>query len=133
MYDAQAPHELCGEVPLLRRERGAPGERDSLRAVDDVSVGVLRDEAVVARRLDVLRELVEHEVPALLFPLGAAGRPIHRFLDTPGGCGELHGRRTLRTEPALVHRTVGVAFDLQQLGLAVYLFGVGDERAPDRA
>src|SRR2546430_12542283 len=129
MYDAQAPHELRGEVPLLRRERGAPGERDSLGTVHDVAVRVLRDERVVAGRLDVLGELVEDEVPGLRFPCGSARRAVHRRGDAPRARCELHGGSALRAEAALIYRTVGVALDLKQLGLSVDFLCVCDERA----
>src|SRR4030095_9049162 len=69
MHDAERPHQLRGEVALFAAECGAAGEGDSLGAIHDVAVRVLRDERVVARRFDVLREPVEHEVPGLLFPL----------------------------------------------------------------
>src|SRR4029079_12288355 len=133
MYDAQAPHELRGEVPLLGRERGAPGERDSLGAIDDVPVRVLRDERVVARRFDVLSQLVEHEVPALLFPLRAARRAIHRRPNATRAGGELHRGRALWTESAFVDRTVGVSLDLEELGLSVHFLRVRDQRTADRA
>src|SRR5207249_7568952 len=99
-----------------------------------VSVAVLGDERVVARGLQVLRELVEHEVPRLLFPPRAARRAIEGFRDAPGARRELHRRRPFRAEAALVDRAVGVALDLQQLRLAVgSLLRVRDERAADRA
>src|SRR5881409_2352570 len=116
MYDAQAPHELRGEVPLLGRERGAPGERNSLGAIDDVAVRVLRNEAVVSRGFYVLGELVEHEVPALRFPGRAARRPVHRMRDAARARRELHRRGTLRAEAALVDRAIGIALDVKELG-----------------
>jgi hypothetical protein len=47
---------------------------------------------------------------------------------------QLHRRRALRAEPALVDRAVRVAFDLQQLHGAIgVLAGIRDQRAADRA
>src|SRR5207253_10478277 len=47
--------------------------------------------------------------------------------------GELPRGRAFGTEPAFVHRAVGVALDLEELGLSVDLFRVRDERAPHGA
>src|SRR5207237_10143544 len=104
MYDAQAPHELRGEVPLLRRERGASGERDSLGTINDVHVRVLRDERVVTGRFDVLGKLVEHEVPALRFPGGTARRAVHRRCDAPRAGGVLDRARACRAVWGLSYR-----------------------------
>src|SRR5205814_2924323 len=104
VHQAECAHHLRGEVTLFTREGGAASEGDALGSVDDVAIGVLRDERVVARRLDVLRDLVEHEVPWLLFPLRAARRSVHRLLDATRARRELHRARALRTEPSLVDR-----------------------------
>src|SRR3989440_5740917 len=133
MDEAEAAHDLGREVALFARERRAAGEGDSLGSVHDVAVRVLRHEAVVPRRFDVRRELVEHEVPALLFPLRAARSAVERLLDSTRARRELHRRRALRAEAALVHRAVGVALDLKDLRLAAHLFGVGHECAADGA
>src|SRR2546430_14127448 len=117
MYDAQAPHELRGEVPLLGRERGAPGERDPLGAVDGVSVRVLRNEAVIAGRLDVLCQFVEHEVPVLVFPLAAARRAVLRLFDSAGGRCELDALSAPWAPTLLVHPGGGLSPASAELGL----------------
>src|SRR5207247_3859975 len=88
---------------------------------------------VVARRFDVLRDLVEDEVPRLLFPLRAARRAVHRLLDPPRARRELHRGRALGAQPALVHGAVGITLDLKELCLPADLFRVRDERAADGA
>src|SRR5207249_7143224 len=134
MHDAERPHHLRSEVTLFATECGAAGEGDPLGAIHDVPRGVLRHERVVAGRLQVLRELVEHEVPGLLFPLRAARRSVEGLLDPARARRELHRGRTLRAEASLVDRAVGIALDLQQLRLAVrVLLRVGDETATDGA
>src|SRR2546422_10639470 len=47
VYQSQAPHQLGGEVALLRAERGASREGDAFGAVDGVAVAVRRDESRV--------------------------------------------------------------------------------------
>src|SRR5262249_28091896 len=53
---------------------------------------------------------------------------------TPGRDRQLHRRRALRAEPALVDRAVGVALDLEELSVTfAVLLRVGNDRAPHRA
>src|SRR2546421_9907525 len=134
MDQSQAAHQLGGEVALLRAERGASGEGDPLAPVHGAAIAVGGDERGVPGRLDVVGDLVEHEVPRDALPAGCTRGPVLRRLDAAWRDGELHRGRTLRTEPSLVDRAVRVALDLQQLRGAVALLpGVGDERATDRA
>src|SRR6267143_958335 len=134
MDQSQGPHQLGGEVALLRAERGASGEGDPLAPVHSAAVAVGGDERGVPGGLHVVCDLVEHEVPRDALPAGRARGPVLRRFDTAWRDGELHRGRTLRTEPSLVDRAVRVALDLQQLrGPVALLPGVGDQRATDRA
>src|SRR5262249_25888026 len=92
------------------------------------------DERRVARVFDALGELVEHLVPGDLLPLVAPGGAVERLVHTPGRGRQLHRRRALRAEPALVDRAVGGALALEGLRVTfAVLLRVGNDRAPHRA
>src|ERR1700687_4984522 len=123
MHQAEAAHHLGCEVPFFAAEGGAAGEGNPLRAVDDVARGVLRYEGGITRLFDPLRELAQHVVPGDLLPFVGTRRAIEGVFDTAGAGGELHRRRTLWAQPALVDGAVRVAFDLQELSTAVPVVG----------
>src|SRR5947209_16722258 len=115
MYQSQAPHQLGGEVAFLRAERRASGEGDAFAAVDRVAIAVSGHERGVPGRFDVLRDLVEDEVPRDVLPRGRArGSVLGRF-DPPRRNGQLHRGGALGTESSLVDGAVGVALDLKEL------------------
>src|SRR6266851_3339010 len=134
MYQSQAPHQLGGEIALLRAERGSSGESDALGPVDRVAVAVRGHKRRVARGLDVLGDLVQYEVPRDALPAGRARGTVLGRLDAARRDRKLHRSRAFRTQAALVDRAVGIALDLKQLDAAVgVLAGVGDQGAADRA
>src|SRR6266849_1262998 len=96
MYQSQATHQLGGEVAFLRAECGASREGDAFGAIDDIAVAVRGDERGVARRLDVLRDLVQDEVPRDALPAARAGCAVLRRLDPTRRGRQLHRRRALR-------------------------------------
>src|SRR5260370_40862667 len=119
MYQSQAAHQLGGEIALLRAERGSSGEGDALCPVDRVAVAVRGHKRRVARCLDVLGDLVQHEVPRDTLPAGRAGGTVLGRLDAARRDRTLHRSRAFRTQPALVDRAVGITLDLKQLDAAV--------------
>src|SRR5205823_5620327 len=134
MDQAEAAHQLSGEVSFFAAEGGASGEGNPLRAVDGVPRRVLGDEGGVSGCFDALSQLVEHVVPTDLLPAVRTRRSVQRAFDPAGAGGELHRGGALWTEPALVDRAVGVALDLEQLdGSVGLLLRIGDQGAPNRA
>src|SRR5215470_3092247 len=76
-----------------------------------------------ARRSSIL-------APVNPLPRTAPRRPVERLLHSATAHRELHGRRALGAEPALVDWAVGITLDLQELRLALLiLLGVRHERA----
>src|SRR2546426_8312486 len=112
MDQAEAAHRLRREVTFLAAEGGAAGEGNPLRAVYRVAGCILCDKGGVARVFDSLGQLVEHVVPGDLLPLVGSGRAIEGVLDPARAGGELHRRRSLRTEPSLVDGAIRIALDL---------------------
>src|SRR2546422_8745725 len=112
MDQAEAAHRLSREVPFLAAKGGAAGEGNPLRAVDRIAGCILRNEAGVAGVFDALGQLGKHVVPGDLLPLVGSGRAIEGVFDPAGAGGELHRRRSLRTESSLVDGAIRIALDL---------------------
>src|SRR5260370_39824952 len=93
MNQSQAAHQLGGEVALLRAECGASGEGDAFTPVDRVAVAVGGHEGRIPRRLYVLRDPVQHEIPGNALPAGSAGSAVLGRGDAPRRDRELHGGR----------------------------------------
>src|SRR5712692_5834670 len=119
MYQSQAPHQLGGEVAFLRAECGATREGDAFGAVDGVAVSIRGDERGVARRLDVLGDLVQDEVPGDALPADRPRGTVLGRLDAARRDRELHCSRALGAQAAFVDGAVGVTLDLKQLRAAV--------------
>src|SRR6266852_5279105 len=134
MDQSQASHQLGGEVTFLRAECGASREGDAFGAVDRVATGIRRHECGVARRLDVLRDLVQHEIPRHALPAGRPRGAVLRRPDTAWRARQLHRSCPLGTEATFVDSAVRVPLDLQKLDAAIALLTrVGDQRTADCA
>src|SRR5439155_25243762 len=108
MDQAEAAHQLGGEVSFFAAEGGASGEGNPLRAVDGVPGRVLGDEGRVSGCFDALSQLVEHVVPTDLLPAVRTRLPVQRAFDPAGTGGELHRGGALGAKAPLIHRAVRV-------------------------
>src|SRR2546426_8974343 len=128
MYQSQASHQLGCEVALLRAECGASREGDAFGAVDYVAVAIGAHERGVARGLDVLRDLIQGEVPRDFLPALGSGCAVLRRFHAAWRTRQLHRSGAFRAEATFVDRAVRIPLYLQQLHAATAVLArVGDQ------
>ncbi len=89
---------------------------DRLAAVDDLTLGVAGDKALVAGVFHETGDPVEGPVPALLFPAVAHGGPVEDLAKPVlVGLGEIEEACALGAERPLVNGVFGVPFDVEDL------------------
>ena len=114
-HDAEAAHELLVHVIELGFERGAAEGEDGGRHIDDLAVGQLLDEGLVARLLHQLGDAGHRALQVPYFPVGGASGPMENLRWTIGIDVELENRSALGTESAFIVRTPGIALDVDDL------------------
>ncbi len=132
----QAVSALPVEPVEFGRVGAAADHRHAGVAVDDLTLGVLGDEVLVARVLDVPRDLGDGLVPADVLPLVGAGPPDLGLREAIRVDDVVLDGRSLGAERAAVDRMVGIAFDVDDRGsrvLGLVAEGVDDHSTRDRA
>ena len=117
------------DVIELDLEGGAAEGEDRGRHIDELAVGKLFDESLVARLLHQLGDPVHRALEVPYLPIGSPGGTMQNLGWTVGIDVELKDRRALGAERSLIVRTARIAFDVDDLAVD----GVDERAAADRA
>ena len=85
--------------------------------VDELAVGELFDEGLVARLLRQLGDAVHRPLEVPHLPVGGAGGAVQHLRRPVGIDVQLEDRRALRAERSLVVRAARIAFDVDDLAV----------------
>src|SRR2546425_7651694 len=113
--DPQAAHTFYDQIIKFVGVGAAAGEGDAFAAIDSVAGSVLLDKCVVARLLDLLRDLGISLVPRDVFPVGGSGTPHLRLQQAAFVEDILLERRSLGAKRAAVDGVIGIALDVDDL------------------
>src|SRR5205823_7980456 len=126
---SQTAHEFLAKMIEFDLKGRAAKGKDPRCHIDELAVGKLFDEGLVARLLRQFGDPVHRplEIPDL--PVGGAGSTVENLSRAIGIDVELKDRRALGTQSPLVVRAAGVAFDIGDLPVD----GVDQGATPHRA
>src|SRR5262245_44707336 len=128
-HDTEAAHELLMHVVELDFVDGAAEGENGGRHIDELAVGKLFDEGLVARFLHQLGDPVHRAFEIPYLPIGSPWGAMQDLSRAVGVNVELEDRGSLGTERALVVRATRIAFDVNDLAVD----GMDERPTPHRA
>src|SRR6185436_8369354 len=129
--DAHAAHGLYGKKVQFIGVSAAADPTDRFQTIDGVAVLIFLDERGVARLLGPASNLFDRLIPRDVFPVSSAGTSHLWFQQATVVDDFLLQRSTFRTQGATIYRSVGIAFDVDDLRNRVFRFVA--ERVNDHA
>src|SRR5215510_4328961 len=127
-YNPETAHEFLVDLVELDFVDGAAEGENGGRHIDELAVGKLFDEGLVARFLHQLGDPVHRAFEIPYLPIGSPGSAMQNLGGTVGIDVQLKDRGSLGTEGALVVRASGIALNVDD----VPIDGVNEGATPHR-